>query len=901
MPEKMNENFEKWAAWFSGLNEKESKVHYREWEKISTQAASLRKILEHSELDLYEEKIIANSIVDKLKYDEPYRVVLLGQTGAGKSSLLNALLGNMVAKVGAGGAVTGVSTYIYPNAEKKIFRLIYRDEEAFLELLQRMAKRYDQELPSNMEVIKRELSEIKKKLQKDARLEKHLADLLGQDLEDIVCAWELMKTRIDSEKPYESFEDLSEVEMLIEENSETNDRNSDTRIISGILRAEFYLPVNSIDDSSVFSHAVLIDTPGIGASTLRHLEILQMEAEKADAIILVLNSNRPEESSKHLASIIRNVLFEGLGQKQQDRLIAKLVVVKNKIDQIKKDDLKRLDTSIKGISESVLKGNADRAMHLFERQCFDANSELACLSQKFMSKKELDEDEKRAYSSHIAKYSGENQWSDSAIHENALEWSKIPSIKRHLQDYLHRGRIALVLYEASSLFDNLTERLLAGLEDRLSQLSCRGGNFRSGDGYLRGVCLSRIEADNRELQRLYGSIQNKLCEWRKSQEHRNDLKRKMESIFEEIQECIERSVEEVFESEDTFMGKTIDDVFLTSCTETFPVKIYDKIRNNLILKVEVTSEKIARYYLNAFEKDIDEAELYKAINEKTYGQDYIDKYIRPAQKLEKIQMAMRNNYLETCRWILAYEFLKCIYPYLKSEFRHKVWAVVKDIAPNLIGAMLGAAASTATGGATGPIMGPAASAAVGTVVGNKVSGAVSSGSLEKKLKAWFGPKETDGTEETHALQETKEAEEAEAFEALRGLEAFGRNEWLAGFVDAERKKLIEEIDRFMAAGDKAGVKTKAAKYFLDMYNLSMINTLPYLENMFFYEAGKFRGSFESVVKEMCEEHSSHLRAGTADQTLFLSDQDTKKLNLIVEIQRVQKELKNLLDGGGACN
>ena len=83
----------------------------------------------------------------------------------------------------------------------------------------------------------------------------------------------------------------------------------------------------------------LVDTPGLGAVTPRHREILQKEMEQADAIIFAVDSARPvKEDSLTAAALINENLFSGYSEQERERYAQKIFLVANKYDLILRPD-----------------------------------------------------------------------------------------------------------------------------------------------------------------------------------------------------------------------------------------------------------------------------------------------------------------------------------------------------------------------------------------------------------------------------------------------------------------------------------------------------------------------------------------------------------------------------------
>jgi energy-coupling factor transporter ATP-binding protein EcfA2 len=80
-----------------------------------------------------------------LNYEKPYRIAVIGGTGAGKSTLINALLSRPLVPARAGKPATGTVLEIYLDileSAGESAQVIYRDENDIQSLVQKWVKRY---------------------------------------------------------------------------------------------------------------------------------------------------------------------------------------------------------------------------------------------------------------------------------------------------------------------------------------------------------------------------------------------------------------------------------------------------------------------------------------------------------------------------------------------------------------------------------------------------------------------------------------------------------------------------------------------------------------------------------------------------------------------------------------
>ena len=108
-----NDMLHLWNDWFSGLEQEMLQKNFCYWEELEQRSKKFEDILNRKPI-LPNTKEAHQKAALKLDFSKPYRIVVIGESGAGKSSTINALLGRNNLVTGAGGAITGVPVYVFP-------------------------------------------------------------------------------------------------------------------------------------------------------------------------------------------------------------------------------------------------------------------------------------------------------------------------------------------------------------------------------------------------------------------------------------------------------------------------------------------------------------------------------------------------------------------------------------------------------------------------------------------------------------------------------------------------------------------------------------------------------------------------------------------------------------------
>ena len=660
-----NLDCQNWLSRFgSSLGETEARKQFERWTKLQRKCAELQEVLsQYQSLDLSKAKKLLDRADNVLRQDRDYQVVVIGETGAGKSSLLNALLQERLLLTGGGAAITGTAIYVYPNQNVDFDKaeLSIRTQDEFKPLLLGVASHYlDEQTRASLFGDEASITAAKViDLANNKDIAKKLPDNFPVDeILDIANTWEKIDTikksiQIEFKLP----EDQKELNTYLEENSSRNGKKNPERVIPAIKCAKYYLKRkdSSYLNGKTSSNVVFIDVPGSAAKTLRHTEILRQELKNANAVVFVVNPNRPaEKEGTSIANLLVQYLFSGYTAEEKSKFANRVFIVVNKADQIKsEEDETRLKKSLSELCEIIGDTN------LLKSRYFRIVAEKSVLALILRQKIELTDEIEKDFYATLAKCLAENL---GKANPNKLdEESGIPSLLKELNTFLSKDRVKLMLDEGELFLEKaendikLTCRQILGLEHQ--EIS---SEQLDGLGLTTTVfCDQTLEHDRKELEKARKALIKFVKAWIDSEEHQGEVSSKVTSIFTKLKDSIKEPAKRLLDPEDRdgalhitlshVTGKSypnVDSPFLLLSTE-------EKFHR----AVEENSRDLADYYFHKFDDKVRDIKIGELIEQKSYEQEYIKK-LALDKEIQESKQQVYGNFLAICKWVLMYELVK---------------------------------------------------------------------------------------------------------------------------------------------------------------------------------------------------------------------------------------------------
>lgn len=394
-----------------------------------------------------------------LDYRRPYRIAVIGTTGVGKSTLINALLGRKLVLVkDVGKPATGASLEIYldvPATGEEVARVSYRDEANIRGLIDDFVARYEldgSDLPDRLnKSFAAKLAELEpgRDLGEQTRQE---FEGLRQALAGIVTQYVTVGT---SGLPTEfSLANARHVQDLMELTDENSTRNSGPGRTIGLVRSVAYhiKPAKQNGTLQLPGNVCLVDLPGLDGSPLHDI-IISEGIKEADAVVFILRPPRIlNRGDAYLLSRVRKYVSLDGALDAAERIF----LVLNASDDVTRDDLQTLENlprDMHELMELLAPGYATRfARRGGEQPYFMTSAWVAYNAQHALQGRDIEDPQ--TYRSKAVKL-GE----DPADHPAMLEASYIPALAEALTAFAREYRIEGQVREGRQALDRVTQSL----------------------------------------------------------------------------------------------------------------------------------------------------------------------------------------------------------------------------------------------------------------------------------------------------------------------------------------------------------------------------------------------------------------------------------------------------------
>ncbi|WP_019506297.1 dynamin family protein [Pleurocapsa sp. PCC 7319] len=286
-------------------------------------------------------------------YKQPYRIAVAGISGAGKSTMLNAMLGRELLPTKEGSAVTGVALEIFLDVsenDKERAVVTYRDRDNIFQLI---SKNFFQRYGFDESQFKGEIDDkLKEALEALKSLDYPGNDHEAQQEETRQEFKDLTQMFIDLGEQYfrnaqntlktnfslSNDNDRNELMELIDENSNLN-KDIKQRRIGLVKSVTYHLESNkNSNDSQTLQlpgNVCLVDLPGLGG-TLLHDIIISERIKDADAVIFITS---PSRIRGHGAEDLFKKVRKYISPEGMERSGERIFLVLNAFDKIPTDEV----------------------------------------------------------------------------------------------------------------------------------------------------------------------------------------------------------------------------------------------------------------------------------------------------------------------------------------------------------------------------------------------------------------------------------------------------------------------------------------------------------------------------------------------------------------------------------
>ena len=445
-----------------------------------------------------------NEAAKLLDYTRPYRIGLVSSAAAGKSSLVNAMLGRDLAIVDEGKAVTGSAVEFFQDADSEGDE---RVEVSFNDVsdICRLAKRgfadanFNVELPENISdtpVLIKALEEV--------TLPSGHGEASSDDFEktkqtvtDIVRLYSSasipkgpLELKIDEE---ESIRDHI-VEPLKDAAEEEKSR------IVGVKSVSYHLhrSDDSVDSVLLPPKVCLVDMPGIGGGS-RHDFIFAEQLDELNAIVFVcqLGQRLPGEESPEAPTIRK---FQA--QMGDNKTKENVFLVVNKIDVAGHPDNPRLKGSYQDLVKLFYGDKPPQRSH--GTSYFPTSAQGAIVAREAARESDSDrnsDDDYRTIALGLRRAIEGPDASEEAIPspDQVTEWSGVPLLMESLTEFARQQYVKGRSDEAKKLIDSIVDGLQKRHQASLDKLP-QSSKLKNGD--IEALLDSQFEKVEEELATL---------------------------------------------------------------------------------------------------------------------------------------------------------------------------------------------------------------------------------------------------------------------------------------------------------------------------------------------------------------------------------------------------------------
>jgi GTPase SAR1 family protein len=504
-------------------------------ERFARQYDRLQQVREYFKL-FPEDQATVERYLDRaekaLDYTRAYQIAVIGVSAAGKSTLINALLGGEYATTGhLGGAVTGTTLQFFFDAQRAgTAEVIYRDEDNIYELVRRYlvvpAKQSPDAMPYNID------ANFKLFVQSLPCEDINLRDALVNLIDDFISH----RDRIASQ-PVEKL-DLSKETDRKRRDDLISEQVASTPPTSLINTVKYFINPLSADSQgkrvSLPNNACLVDLPGAGDRAL-HEMIIREGIRQADAVIFVVRPRQGREKDEKIMEEVKKYIHYGAVETNE-----RVFLVVNNWDTIPIDDIEK-DPLFRPFIEELLKlvrgqpaGNA--VYQLAQRPYFLTSAALAVMAQQAMNKGKVSEP--HTYTSLATKFGvtlpASPATADARVHETLFGKSGVPDLISSLNRFGRERLVEGQIHEGQSMLNSIIDELFLLHNHTRTR---RAGDRGSGS-LLRERVNERLDEAQGKLQEYIRMIQRYCIE------QRDAIEQRMQDHADEICDDIDRDLQD---------------------------------------------------------------------------------------------------------------------------------------------------------------------------------------------------------------------------------------------------------------------------------------------------------------------------------------------------------------------
>ncbi|MEC4814012.1 MAG: dynamin family protein [Scytonema sp. PMC 1069.18] len=548
-------------------------------------------------------------------YKQPYRIAVIGTTGAGKSTMLNAMLGReLVLTKSIGKAATGAALEIFldvsENQDEKAV-VTYRDKDSIYQLINdHFVKRYQldgSKLNSEIDASFSEaLSELQMKSVSNDQAHKDFEDLkkiLVNLTEQYVNNHQnSLRTHFSLNNPT----DCSELKELTDENSEINRLGSRTRIIGLVKSVTYHIKADKNFDGvqtlQLPNNVCLVDLPGLDGSPLHDI-IISEGIKDADAVIFIM---RPPRILGRSDDYLLDRVSKYISLKEDVESGERIFLVLNAKDLIMSDDMTStaLKQDMTELMTKLLPKYADSPL-LSKRGGDDAYFMTSALAAYYAQKKLKEESiQDKTYEAIKVKL-GVQDKSDQEV----LKISQVPKLIEELTKFARDKRIEGQIRDGKQVLDEIIESLYSKYDSEYKKIINNQGQF-----YFQKQVEIQLEDRRKVFEKELLNFRMNIL--KKFEELRKKLENQAKSICDEADKKLQEKMPDIWKKHfktgiDILEGGEIGKVIFESVLSEAQVELWDNLNQRV--------PRLAKFLIHYYEEEFQRYQMVQKIVSCSYG------------------------------------------------------------------------------------------------------------------------------------------------------------------------------------------------------------------------------------------------------------------------------------------